>query len=79
MLRSHCESGGRDYDEIDKSVLSPLEISPKAMMSDDVVGMCEELAEIGINYVIFNMPNDHEIEPIETIGQEVIPKVTELR
>ena len=43
-------------------------------MSDDVVRMCEELAEIGINSVIFNMPNDHEIEPIETIGQDVIPR-----
>lgn len=63
----------------DKSVLSPIEISPKAMTSDDVVGMCEELAEIGFNYVIFNMPNDHEIEPIEIIGDDIIPQVAGIK
>jgi hypothetical protein len=28
--------------------------------------------------VIFNMPNDHEIHPVESIGREVIPRVREL-
>jgi len=28
--------------------------------------------------VIFNMPNDHEITPIEVIGEEVIPQVEDM-
>jgi len=48
------------------------------MTTDEVIEMCEEVAEIGINYVIFNMPNDHEITPIETIGREVVPCVKDL-
>jgi len=78
VLRKHCEREGRDYEEIDRSVLSPLEVSPSAMTTDEVIEMCEEVAEIGINYVIFNMPNDHEITPIETIGREVVPCVIDL-
>lgn len=75
VLKRHCVRVGRDYDQIETSVLSPVEISPDAMTVDDVTEMCEELAEIGIRHVIFNMPNDHEIEPIQTIGEEVIPQV----
>jgi hypothetical protein len=28
--------------------------------------------------VIFNMPNVHEIKPLETFGREIIPAVAEL-
>jgi len=78
VLRMHCEREGRDYDEIDKSVLIPLEVSPGVLTPGEVVGMCRELSETGFNYVVFNMPNDHEIEPIQTIGEEVIPQVRRL-
>ncbi len=78
VLRRHCDDMGRDYEEIDKSVLSPLEMSPEALMPGEVVEMCGELAWMGFNYVIFNMPNDHEITPIELIGEEVIPEIKDL-
>ena len=75
VLRRHCKREGRDYEEIDRSVLSPLEVSPAGLTTEDVIEMCEELAEIGVNYVIFNTPNDHEIHPVEAIGREVIPRM----
>ena len=78
VLRMHCESEGRDYDEIDKSVLIPLEVSPGMLTLGEVVGMCRELSEMGFNYVVFNMPNDHEITPIEIIGRDVIPTVASM-
>jgi len=78
VLRRHCEREGRDYDEIDKSVLSPMDVSPGALTTGEVVGMCRELSEMGFNYVVFNMPNDHEITPIEAIGEEVIPEVRDM-
>ncbi|MDH5200839.1 MAG: LLM class F420-dependent oxidoreductase [Candidatus Bathyarchaeota archaeon] len=78
VLRRHCERVGRDYEDIETSVLSPLEISPSAMTVEEVIEMCEELAGIGIQHVIFNMPNDHEIEPIEVIGEDIIQQVKDL-
>jgi len=47
------------------------------MNPTEVVELCQELAEIGFQHVIFNMPNVHEIEPIKIIGQEVIPQVAD--
>ena len=48
------------------------------MSADDVTDLCGELAEMDFHHVIFNMPNVHEIAPIETIGQEVIPQVADI-
>ena len=78
MLRRHCENVGRDYGEIEKTTLGTIKIAPDAMSADELVELCEGLAEIGIDQAIFNMPNAHEITPIETIGKEVIPVVANM-
>jgi len=78
ILRRHCENVGRDYDEIEKTTLGTIKIAPDAMSSSEVVELCRGLSEIGIDQVIFNMPNAHEIAPIEIIGDEVIPEIADL-
>jgi hypothetical protein len=45
------------------------------MSIDDVVDTCQRLANVGIQQAIFNMPNVHEIEPLEQFGQQIIPAV----
>jgi alkanesulfonate monooxygenase SsuD/methylene tetrahydromethanopterin reductase-like flavin-dependent oxidoreductase (luciferase family) len=77
-LRRLCEEYGRDYDGIEKTILGTVRIAPDAMSAEDVLGICVELGELGIEQVILNMPNSHEITPIEIIGEEVIPKVRDL-
>ena len=52
-----------------------MRIAPDAMTAEDVLCICVELGELGIEHVILNMPNSHEIAPIEVIGDEVIPEV----
>jgi len=74
-LRRLCEEYGRDYDSIEKTVLGTVRIAPDAMTAEDVLGICVELGELGIKHVILNMPNSHEVTPIEVIGDEVIPEV----
>lgn len=78
VLKSHCKKVGRPYNEIERTVLAPAEISPNAMSAGDVVELCSEMADLGIKHVIFNMPNVHEIEPIEIIGKEVIPETADI-
>jgi len=78
VLKEHCRREDRDYDEIEVTVLCPMDISENGLSPDEVTDMCTELAGIGVQQVIFNMPNDHEITPIETIGEEVIPSIREL-
>ena len=77
-LRRLCEEYGRDYDGIEKTFLGTVRIAPDAMTAEDVLGICVELGELGIEQVILNMPNSHEIAPIEAIGDEIIPKVRDL-
>jgi len=77
-LKQNCERFGRSYDEIEKTVLGTIRIAPDAMSADDVISLCGELAEMGFHHVIFNMPNVHEIAPLEIIGRKVIPQVADI-
>jgi hypothetical protein len=43
-----------------------------------VIDSCRTLAGLGFQHIIFNMPNVHEITPLEIIGKEIIPAVAGL-
>jgi hypothetical protein len=77
-LKSLCKEYGRDYESIEKTALGTVRIAPGAMTGDDVLKLCVELHELGVEHVIFNMPNSHEITPIEIIGKDVIPSLLKL-
>jgi F420-dependent oxidoreductase-like protein len=77
VLMGHCEDVGRDYDEIEKTGLGTVQLGPEGMSSVEVVEVCREMSEAGIEHLIFNMPNVHEIGPLETFGREIIPTVAE--
>ena len=78
VLRRHCDEVGRDYDEIEKTSLSTIRLAPGEMTSGDLIEFCRGLADLGFQQAIFNLPNVHEIAPIELIGQEVLPEVSGL-
>ncbi|MEZ4640716.1 MAG: LLM class F420-dependent oxidoreductase [Caldilineaceae bacterium] len=77
VLKGHCEDVGRDYNEIERTVLGTVYLGEGGMSTAAVIDMCRGLADIGIQHFIFSMPNSHEIAPIEKIGREVIPAVAE--
>jgi len=76
ILKQHCERLGRDYNEIEKTTLDTVHLAPGQASASDLIATCRELAELGIQQAIFNMPNVHEIAPLEVIGREVIPAVS---
>jgi F420-dependent oxidoreductase-like protein len=78
VLRGHCEDVGRPYDEIEKTALGTVHIAPGKMTPADVIETCREMAEVGIEHVILNMPNVSEIVPLEVFGEEIIPAVADL-
>jgi F420-dependent oxidoreductase-like protein len=77
VLRRHCEDVGRDYEQIERTALSRVNLAQDGMTSEGVIGLCRELNEAGIEHLIFNMPNVHEIRPLETFGEKIIPAVAE--
>ena len=78
VLQGHCETFGRSYDEIEKSIVTYIKVGSDGMTSEEVLQLCHDFADIGFQYVIFVISNCHEIEPLALLGREVIPSVSEL-
>lgn len=78
VLRQHCATVGRDYDAIERTAIDTCHLAPGEMSAQDVIEQCRRFAAIGVQHMIFNMPNAHEIAPIEVFGNEIIPAVAEL-
>jgi hypothetical protein len=78
VLERHCDTLGRDYGSIEKTSLGTIELAPGKMTVSDVIAHCRALAGVGVQHAIFNMPNVHEIGPLEVFGREIIPAVAEL-
>jgi len=74
-LRGHCDMQDRDFDEIERTSLSSVQLGPAHMSAADVIGHCRELADAGIQHAIVNLPDAHEIAPLERLAREVIPEV----
>jgi len=78
VLKRHCDELGRDYDDIEKTTLSTVHLAGGKQSTRDVVAECRALAAAGIQHAIFNMPNVHEIAPVQLFGNEIIPAVKDL-
>ena len=75
VLRRHCDDVGRSYDDIQRTTLSTVNLRPGGQTADEVVRFCRDLAGIGVQHAIFNMPNVAEITPLEVFAKEIIPQV----
>jgi F420-dependent oxidoreductase-like protein len=78
ILKKHCEEVGRDYAEIEKTTLGTVHLAPDKMNAKNVIEECHALAGLGVTHAIFNMPNVHEIKPLEIFGREIIPALANL-
>jgi len=82
VLRSHCEAVGRPYEEIEKTTLGTISLSrsgaQNSMTGDQLLSLLRELAEIGVQQAIFNMPNVTDPEVFTILRDEVVPRAEEL-
>ena len=79
ILEQHCNDVGRPYGDVEKTVVTYIKLAPDAMDTTEVIKICRQLADLGFQHVIFNIPNVHEIKPLEIMGNEVIPTVVEFK
>jgi hypothetical protein len=77
VLKRHCDAVGRPYEQIERTTLGTAILAPGAQSPADVIAHCRNLASLGIQHAIFNMPNVHEITPLEIFAREIIPAVAE--
>jgi alkanesulfonate monooxygenase SsuD/methylene tetrahydromethanopterin reductase-like flavin-dependent oxidoreductase (luciferase family) len=78
VLRAHCEAQGRDYNEIEKSVLFHLDVGERGERVAEAVDELGKLAELGIGTAICNVARIWDRKPIDVIGSEIIPAVAAL-
>ena len=79
VLQQHCADLGRDYNEIERTILARPDLGSDGKSTANLIENCRAWAELGIQQVILSaVPNIHEITPLETIGREVIPAVADL-
>jgi F420-dependent oxidoreductase-like protein len=73
ILKRHCDDVGRPYAQIEKTTLGTV---PPNMTSAEIITHCRQAADIGMQHMIFNFVNIHEIKPLEMFAKEVIPAVS---
>ena len=75
VLRRHCDDVGRSFESIERTTLSTANLTPGGQSPRDVIEHCRELASVGVQQAIFNMPRIDAITPLETFAKEIIPEV----
>jgi F420-dependent oxidoreductase-like protein len=82
ILADHCAAVGRDPDEIERSTLQNLWVSPdgrdRTETPQQIVDRFGELSDAGAQTIIASMPNVTDPDAIELVGREVIPALRAL-
>jgi F420-dependent oxidoreductase-like protein len=76
ILRAHCETVGRDFDEIERSTLQNVNLATDSTAR--VVERFGELSDAGAQHVIFSVRDVHDLSHLEAIGRDVIPQLRDL-
>lgn len=81
VIKRHCADVGRNFDEIEITVLAPagpLFDGAKVAVSRTLDAF-KAWAGLGVQHVIYsNVPEAYTITPLETIAREIIPAAAEL-
>jgi alkanesulfonate monooxygenase len=78
VLRQHCDREGRNYDEIEKTVMLTLDPGPDGTNVDGLIQRARELAALGVSEIHGTVPNVSAITPLQLLGQRVLPAIADL-
>jgi F420-dependent oxidoreductase-like protein len=73
VLREHCDVVGRDYDDIQKTVVSHMDPGDNGERAALILRHLEHLEALGIDHVIGTVRGCERLRPLEAIGRDVIP------
>ena len=78
VLREHCKTLGRNYDEIEKTAVFTFDVGENGEKIGQVIGGLRWLAGMGIQTVVGAVPRVYDLKRLEIIGEKIIPAVAEL-
>ena len=73
VLREHCDRLGRPYDEIERTVLTSLDLASES--PDQVVDRFGGLADAGAQHIIFSVRGIADTSRLERIASEIFPQL----
>ncbi|QAY59851.1 LLM class F420-dependent oxidoreductase [Microbacterium protaetiae] len=74
VLRGHCDAVGTDYDAIEKQVMGS-RLDPG---SAEFWPTMQRFAELGIDLVVFGVRRDRQLETVEALVRDVVPRLAQL-
>ena len=78
VLRGHCETVGRDYDDIEKTVMVGLDPGKDGENVEAILGKLQRLAALGMAEAHGIVPEVYRITPLELLGEHVIPEAARM-
>jgi F420-dependent oxidoreductase-like protein len=83
VLRRHCESLGRPYEEVERTVLTDVAVAIRASggraePAARIVDRLAELSDAGCQHVIMSVRDVHEPAVLEVLGRDVVPALHDL-
>ena len=77
VLRRHCEDVGRDYDDIEKTVMMGLDPGERGENIDSILENLQKMAALGISHAHGIVPGVWKLDPLTTLGREVVPAIAD--
>ena len=77
VLREHCENEGRDYDDIEKTVLYNFDVGEHGERVEQIIDDLKRLAGMGMQVAHGRVIGVSTLRPFEIIGKEIVPAVAE--
>jgi F420-dependent oxidoreductase-like protein len=76
VLKQHCDDVGRDYDEIEKTVLFNFDVGDDGRHVGQIIEQLEGLAGLGFTIAHGSVAGVSAIEPLEIIGDQIVPAIS---
>jgi alkanesulfonate monooxygenase len=74
VLRGHCENLGRDYDDIEKTVMTALDPGKQGENVDAILTQLRELAALGVTHTHIYIKDASSPAELERFGETIIPE-----
>ncbi|MHB1597616.1 MAG: LLM class F420-dependent oxidoreductase [Acidimicrobiales bacterium] len=78
VLRTRCEEVGRDYDDIEKTVIVPLDPGASGEKVGELLDTLGSLAELGVGVAHGAVPEVSGLRRLEILGERVVPAIAGL-
>lgn len=76
VLRAHCDAVGRDYDQIEKTVVYHMDPGDRGEHVGRMLAHLNDLSLLGIDHAIGRVREVERIWPLELMGDLVIPEAS---